>query len=150
MCTGKWRPPWKSLPRRSSGSGRCSLWAWAVCGWRCSRGGLVGVRSCRATTRACRAPGSWSVNTPERRTGGPLAVLALALVVVAALVSLVRSPRHVAPPGVDPDDVAAGYERSDARPAPIVAAGVVLAFVVGLVVVGARGVVSGGTRRRGA
>lgn len=87
------------------------------------------------------------MNVPERRGSGPLAAVALVLVVAAAIVSLFRSPRRAAPAGVDTLDIAAGYERSDASVRAIAVAGVVLAVVVGLVVLGVSALVSTATRQ---
>ena len=67
------------------------------------------------------------MSQPEREDSN-LLVRVLALVV--ALVALIRrEPAPKLPPGVDADDLAAGYERSDMRP------GIVLAGALGLVVV---------------
>jgi hypothetical protein len=85
------------------------------------------------------------VNTSERshRSGGPLAAVALVLVVGAAVVSMFRSPpRRSAPTAVDAADVAAGYERSDASVRAIAVTGVLLASVVVLVVVGVSALLS--------
>lgn len=72
------------------------------------------------------------MNSPEprRRSGdgsGALVWLLGLLVAIGALVS--RRPAGRLPPGVDPEDLAAGYELSDMRP------GVILGGAIGLVVV---------------
>jgi hypothetical protein len=90
------------------------------------------------------------VSSPERRTGGsgPLGAIAFAVVVVAALISFFRSPpRPSAPPGVDAEDLATGYERSDASARAIVLTGVLLAGVVALVVLGVSALVANVTSR---
>jgi hypothetical protein len=57
-------------------------------------------------------------------------LLESALVVVAALRR--REPAPRLPPGVDPEDLAAGHERSDANVGRIIAAGIALVLVMGV------------------
>jgi hypothetical protein len=67
------------------------------------------------------------VSRPERRTGVVVWLLEIALV-VGALLRHRRSPS-----GVDPEDLAAGYERGDMSPTVVLAAGV--GFLLTLLVV---------------
>lgn len=67
------------------------------------------------------------MDSPERSSGGLLVRLLEAGVVLAGVVQLIRSPRQASlPPGVDAEDLAVGYERSDASVTWIVVAGVAL------------------------
>jgi hypothetical protein len=73
------------------------------------------------------------VSRPER-PGGPLLWLLEVLVVLGAL--LQRGPVRRPPPGVDPEDLAAGYERGDMNPAVVVAAAAGLLLTLAIVLVG--------------
>jgi len=74
---------------------------------------------------------------PPREAGAanPLLRLLAVAVTLAGVVRLARS-RRAAPPGVDAEDLAVGYERSDGSVTGIVAGGVALLAVLALVLVG--------------
>jgi len=67
----------------------------------------------------------------QRKPGGALVWLLGLLLAILALVS--RMPRRRLPPAVDPEDVQAGYERSDMRPRAIIAGAVGLLLILGVV-----------------
>jgi hypothetical protein len=73
------------------------------------------------------------MSRPERH-GGPILWLLEVLVVLGAL--LHRGPTHRPPPGVDPDDLAAGYERGDMNPAVVLATAAGLLLTLAIVLVG--------------
>jgi hypothetical protein len=72
------------------------------------------------------------MSRPER-SGGRLLRLLEVLVVLGAL--LQRGPIRRPPPGVDPEDLAAGYERSDMNPVVVVAAAAGLLLTLAVVLV---------------
>jgi hypothetical protein len=73
------------------------------------------------------------VSQPEPRRGGLVRLLEFA-VVIAALARRQAAPRR--PRGVDPEDVAAGYEHSDMSPVVVGMAAVGLLITLALVLVG--------------
>jgi hypothetical protein len=69
----------------------------------------------------------------RREPHGPLVWLLGVLVATVALFSPRPTPRL--PPGVDQEDLEAGYERSDMRPRAIIAGAVVLLLILGVALV---------------
>ena len=69
----------------------------------------------------------------RREPRGLLVWLLGVLVVMVALFS--RRPRRQLPPGVDPEDLEAGYERSDMRPRAIIAGAVALLLTLAVTLV---------------
>ena len=69
---------------------------------------------------------------PDRQSGAVVRLLEI-LVVLGAL--LRRRRTHSSPPGVDPEDLAAGYERSDMNPAVILAGAAVFLLALAIVLV---------------
>jgi hypothetical protein len=70
---------------------------------------------------------------PERgRASGPLLWILQAVVALAALLSFRSRPRR--PPGVDPEDLAEGYEHSDMRPGVVLGGAAALLVVVAVAV----------------
>lgn len=71
-------------------------------------------------------------------SGGLPERVLLVVVAMAGLIAAIRTPtrRLATPAGVDPEDLAAGYERSDGSTRWIVASLVSLAVAIGVIVVG--------------